>query len=188
MKLLQPHPDYMHRAEPTAEARAIEVFAKIIRRDRGSEGDHDGRFKQKACKELAWIYHVCDPGSPYFQVSQEYREEVVTKAIFKEEPDWKPDEVVQEGLETYQEIITSPSIRLLKSAMRSIDELEKYFNNVNFEKGENKEVHDPKDVISNLEKLGKLVTSLRELKEQVEKEQTSDSETYGGYQLNEFNQ
>lgn len=188
LNLLKPHPDFMHRAEPTEQARTIKVFSDIVRRDRGSAGDADGRYKQRACQELAYIYHMCDFRSPYFNVPEEDRSSALITDIFGDD-DWEPDELVQEGLELYQELTQTPSMRLLDAAQVSVAELERYFRDVDFdetdEKGKYK--YTAKDLMSNLEKLSKLVDSLSDLRKQVEKEQQVETENWGGVQLNEFN-
>lgn len=178
----------MHRAEPTAEARAIKVFADIVRRDKGSPGDSSGRYKQRATQELAWIYHMADFNSPYYrQLSEEEREVEVTNAIFEDE-DWQPDELVRRGLATYKKMHQTPSMKLLDAANEAVGKLESYLRSVNFEDTDNngKPLYSPKDLIMNLEKMGKVVDGLADLKKRVEKEQQAASENWGGIELNKY--
>ncbi len=42
------------------EILTIPIFTKILRRDKGSDGDHDGRKKRQAFREFAYIYHMAD--------------------------------------------------------------------------------------------------------------------------------
>lgn len=188
MKLLQINEDHMHRAEPTAEARAMPVFAEIIKRDRGSKGDHDGRYKQHACRELAWIYHMVDFDSPYFNMSEEERDYQIRQDLFEET--WEPDETVLKALETYKKIRRTPSMKLLEAANSAVGKLEEYLRDIDLTETDptnGKPIYSAKDLVSNLEKLGKVVDGLSELKKQVEKEQAASSKTYGDMELNEFN-
>ena len=188
LTLLQPHPERIDRAEPAAEARYIRVFNEIVRRDRGSKGDAQGRFKQQACRELSFIYHMGDYRSPYFNVaSPEERQKKIIEDVFPEP--WQPDDLVLEGLETYKGLLQTPSMRLLEAANEAVSKLESYLRSVEFESLDEsgKLVYSPKDLIHNLEKLAKVVDGLSELKKQVEKERLQNDQTYGGYDLNEFN-
>lgn len=188
MKLLEVNEEMMHRAVPSPEARAIKVFAEIVRRDRGSTGDASGRYKQRATQELAWIYHMADFQSPFFNTRDEERQVEVTKEIFGEE-EWTPDELVLQGLQTYKKIHQTPSMKLLEAAHEAVSKLEQYLRDVDFTETTegNKLKYSPKDLISNLEKLGKVVDGLSELRKRVEKEQQADTQNWGGVELNEFN-
>lgn len=187
MNLLDVNEEQMHRAVPSPEARAIKIFADIVRRDRGSAGDASGRFKQRATQELAWIYHMADFKSPFFNTPEEDRQAVVTKEIFGGE-DWAPDELVNEGLAFYRRVHQTPSMKLLEAANSAIGELESYLRGINFEDTvDGKMKYSPKDLIYNLEKLGKVVDGLADLRKRVEKEQQADTQNWGGVEINEFN-
>lgn len=187
MKLLQVNEEHMHRAEPTAEARAMPVFAEIIKRDRGSKGDHDGRYKQHACRELAWIYHMVDFDSPYFNLEEEERDMQLREDLF-EEP-WQPDDVVLQAYHKYKSLRVTPSMKLLDAANEAVGKLEEYLRTINLDEKDDKTgkpIYSAKDLVSNLEKLGKVVDGLQELKKQVEKEQQESGQAYGGIEVNEF--
>lgn len=187
INLLQVHPEQMHRAEPTPQARQIKVFADIIRRDKGSPGDAQGRYKQRACQELAWIYHMCDYESPYAQVPENQREAKVTEDIFAGQK-WAPDDLVRKGLDLYRELATTPSMRLLDSAYAAMSELEGYFRGVDFDATtvDGRPKYVAKDVMGALEKMAKLVDGISELRKQVEKEKQTQGHTWGDIELNEF--
>ena len=55
------------------ELRAIKEFRDIISRDRGSAGDHEGRKKAVAFKELMFIHTYCHPGSIFRDLQTERR-------------------------------------------------------------------------------------------------------------------
>lgn len=74
------------------EIRLHQPLRKIIERDKGSAGDHDGRKKYWAFKELALVYIVADLGS-YPNVNGFTEEEAIEFAIteFKLGKDYKVD-------------------------------------------------------------------------------------------------
>ncbi len=49
----------------------IKEFKKLITRDKGSEGDADGRRKLQAIREFTFIFHYCDYRSKYINYSEQ---------------------------------------------------------------------------------------------------------------------
>lgn len=82
------------------EARNIKSLNVLIRRDRGSAGDSEGKQKKRANAEILYIYLVYDPRSMYHNLPQKFREQ---KAIeYTGLPkDWKPDEAVEQAIYEY---------------------------------------------------------------------------------------
>lgn len=75
------------------EARNIPEFKTIIVRDKGSEGDYDGRKKVFAFKELMFCYLYYHPLSMYRELPDEER--LRSSRVQAELPDeWKVDEVI----------------------------------------------------------------------------------------------
>lgn len=84
------------------EARKIKEYRDLFTRDKGSEGDSDGRKKYIACAEIYYIYLLHDPRSIYYNLS---REEVEVKARkdAKLPDNWVEDEVLQKAIDRYKE-------------------------------------------------------------------------------------
>jgi hypothetical protein len=82
------------------EARNVKAFNTLIRRDRGSIGDSEGKIKKRANAELLYIYLVYDPRSMFYNLPLKFREQ---KAIeYTGLPsDWKPDEAIDIAISTY---------------------------------------------------------------------------------------
>lgn len=160
------------RAYPHPSIVEITEFRDLIRRDRGSKGDSQGRKKLRAVKELAYIYHMVDHRSPYSTYDEDLRREEVINDLFKDE-DWEPDDTVMDAYHKYAEMIESPLVKLLKSAILAVNKLRTYFEELDFTLLNDKgyPVYSARDAINNLANLGKVVDGLEQLKQQVEKDQ-----------------
>lgn len=174
-------------ATPNAYCRNIVEFDKIIRRDRGSPGDSQGRKKLQATKELTYIYHMCNFQSPFATyTNEEERSEKVAKSLGL--TDWKPDDLVIEAQDKYKELTESDLIKLLKSAHSTVNKMRDYFDDIDFDKFDvnGKPVYQAKDVIAAIRDLGKLVSGLRDLKVEVEREQQSSGRNRGDVVTNKY--
>lgn len=177
-----------YMAYPSDYARTIKPFKDIIRRDRGSKNDSQGRKKYQASRELAYVYFMEDPQSPYFSLPEEERSDKIIEEIFPE--GWEPDEKVEEARKVYSDSVESISVKLLRSAYKSIHELRNYFETVDLsERDDNgKPIHKAKDVIKSLSDLGDVVDGLERLEERVLAERDDEgSDIRGDVELNEFN-
>lgn len=185
--LVYDHEKHIAVVHPTL--RTIEEFNKIIRRDRGSKGDAQGRIKLKACKELAYVYHMVRHDSPYVAYDEELRSKKIIEDVFKDEPDWKPDKVVNDAIAKYEELYETPMVRLLKSSLGAIEKMSQYFDDIDFSKTDKKGglLYAPKDVITAMSKLGDMVKTVGDLKKQVEQELSGAGEVRGGVKLNKYN-
>lgn len=84
------------------EILTIPSFTTILRRDKGSVGDNDGRKKLMAFKEFAYIYHVADVNSKPNKAGlnrADARQYAREKADLPE--DWKEDSVVKQAIRDY---------------------------------------------------------------------------------------
>jgi hypothetical protein len=102
------------------EIKAISEFDEIVKRDKGSQGDAQGRKKQQAMRELAYIYHMNDYRSPYQRYSQKER---FTKLLedLKLGSDWKPDQAIKNAENKYIELNETPAIASLKEARQTLN-------------------------------------------------------------------
>lgn len=78
------------------EARNTPEFKAIIIRDKGSPGDHDGRKKVMAFKELMFVYLYYHPLSMYRELPDEARF-LACRAEADLGDDWKIDEVIKDA-------------------------------------------------------------------------------------------
>jgi hypothetical protein len=168
------------RAYPHPACRDIEEFRVLIERD---DTDHS----REAARELAYVYHMCDPKSPYADQERNLRKEQVGADLFGDK-EYSPEEEVEAAMDKYRALNITESMQLLESARESVHSLREYFEQADFTQRDDngKLVWKPKDMVRNLEKLGDVVESLKTLKEEVEKEQHSQGDNRGGVKTNKY--
>lgn len=175
--------------------RTIEVFKKIISRDRGSEGDSDGRKKYKAMKDLSFIYFMEDPRSPYMHYPESERFNRILAGI-QHEVDPK-DELILEAREYYKgfETATSKTLKELREALLVSTKLIKIMrtqieNLLSKDDITTEEIAAASDLMNDLMAKGtktpQIVSVIQEMEEKLKKEQTGTSQVKGGGSINPF--
>ena len=109
------------------EIRNIAPFKAILERDKGSEGDHDGRKEYKAFKEFYYIWWLCDVRSPGVRAG--YNDKELHLQGIKEarlESDYKPDKLIKDAIAYYKTeqekiLISSASVNNLIRGIRLSD-------------------------------------------------------------------
>ena len=146
----------------------IPEFKAIWKRDKN-------RNKERAFKELGYIYYLLDFNSPYSKYPESLRKKKLIESYM--EKGWKEDKLIQTAKALFVELQTTRSTKLLNSALYASDKLSDYFDNIDFtltdETG--RFLYTAKDVAKNLGDIGKIVESLTKLEEQVKKEQTTNN-------------
>lgn len=102
--------------------RAIPIFREVIKRDKGSKGDSQGRAKAQALKELIYIYYVSDLRSR-FRLDGTKEKDIHRRAVSGAglPKDYKVDSLITEAIEKYKEIqLDTPEIRLLNSLNKGL--------------------------------------------------------------------
>lgn len=152
------------------EALVIKEFKKIWNRDRSNK-------KDKALKELAYIYHVADYQSIYRNYHIDTRESKIRLDVF-DNRDWEPDKEITAAVEKYTQLQTTLSMQLLNDVELGLTKLRDYFRDVEFEEDENGVA--AKNFIANVKAMGDLVKGLKTLRDEVEKELTDSMQLRGG--------
>lgn len=144
------------------EILLIKEFEALYKRDRN-----------RAFQEFKYIYFTLDWGSPYFNIPIQEREEAarIDSGLSEEEIQ---DELLSVALKKYDEIQNSSiAIRLLKSAMNSVETVIFYLNNVDVSERDpltGKPVFKTKDLIAEIKGCKDLIDGLKSLEDQVKKE------------------
>lgn len=84
------------------EAKKIKEFALLFDRDKGSEGDSDGKKKRIANAEIFMIYLICDVRSSIYNLPYDERL-IEAKKISCINERWKVDKQWLEAIEKYKE-------------------------------------------------------------------------------------
>lgn len=161
------------------EARAIPEFRIILERDKGSEGDNDGRKKRYAFKEFLYIYFVADFGS--WIVRAGYNEKEIHKLAIKDsslEENYKVDLVVKAAIEKYKatQLAMLPALSTLSTMLKGlkladkvsqsiIDNIENLIDTHSERKQKAKEEGQPLNVGDDLMVAQNLVQQLNQLME-----------------------
>ena len=148
------------------DSLAIPVFREIWRRDKD-------RNKERAIKELSYIYFITDYKSPYNIYPDGKREDMI-KSDFIKEDKWKPDDLIKSAITKYEEFQQTPSLRLLKAARKAQDEITNYL-----ETGECEKFPDIKELMTVVNAVGKAVESVDKVEEKVKKEMTNSNRSKG---------
>jgi len=178
--------------EISTEARTIQVFKKLITRDKGSEGDHDGRKKYQATKELAFVYFYAKFDSPYEAYEEYDRVLKVKKAVGLEEK-WKIDKDIQEAIDYFKEVQRTPAMAYLESVEKAVKNMSDYLNNTDINEkileGSNKGklVHDIGQYRALTKEMPDLITSYQRTKELVRKELQEEMATRASRKINKYN-
>lgn len=147
----------------------IPEFATLIRRDKGSKGDYRGEKKLKARKEFTFIYFDLDFTSPIRDWEDFERREEAMKYAELTEADL--DEEVMAAHSKYNELLlkAARSLRTLRSVKKSLDALDKYYEDIDFsevdKKGELK--HDMSSYLNNIPKLAKAYDAVEQFEKRV---------------------
>lgn len=156
------------------EALMIQEFKKIWSRDKS-------KTKDRAKRELAYVYHTVDYQSIYRNYHVDMREGKIVLDVMGDE-DWKPDEKVQQAQIKYKELQTTLSMQILMDVEEGLSKLRTYFKNANFD--EDEDGRAAKIFIANVKEMGNLVKGVKALKEEVEKELTDAMQLRGGSTIN----
>ena len=145
-------------------------------------------FKILDPDELSFVYFMIDHRSPFSVYEWDQRIIEVKNSIFGEKKKWKPSPKVLGACDKYEKLIETSAVRLLKAARESIIKLEKYFRNVDLTLVDDngRPIFHAKDLINNLEKMGKVVDGLTRLEDIVKKEEQAANTNRGGIEVNKY--
>ena len=155
----------------------IADFATLVDRDTSPN-------KERAMRELSYIFHVCSYESPYLAYGDGRAEKVQNDLGIE------PDEVLRKAMVKYKELSKSPLVHLLEAAMDACMKLKDYFLNIDFDEiddatGKNK--YNVKDVVATLSALPRAVEGIEKLTEQMERNQ-KDSRNRKQVEVNAFSE
>jgi len=167
---------------PTDEFYMIEEFKVLymIKYNAKFPGDEMGRVRKRGLSEARFIYFYADHKSEFAKYSHEERKQEALEAAGLP-VDYKISSELDAAIKRYEKLSDSRNLRLLKSANAGIDKLAEYFNDVDFLKldANGKPMYDPKDFITNVGNLAKVIEGLEKLEEAVLKDEGQESGTRG---------
>lgn len=156
------------------EALVVQEFHKIWKRDKT-------KTKDRALRELAYVYHTTDFQSIYRNYHPNQRESKIKNDIFKDR-EWSPDPDILIAQDKYAQLQTTLSMELLNDVEMGLTKLREYFKEVDFEDDEKGIA--AKNFIANMKAMGDVVKGLKSLREEVEKELTDNMQLRGSKTVN----
>tara|TARA_R110002167_G_scaffold199470_4_gene402721 strand:- start:106 stop:645 length:540 start_codon:yes stop_codon:yes gene_type:complete len=140
--------------------------------------------KDKATREISYVYFMCDYNSPYAVYPNTKRKDVIIRDYMKDEK-WEETEDIKLAIKRYIAFQETHTMRLMRAAKGASDKLAGYFENIDFLKVDDngKPIHTAKDVAYNLEKVGNIVDSLDKLETRIKKEVKTESRVRGGGEI-----
>jgi len=132
----------------------------------------ESKDKYTALREISYVYFFTDFKSPYVAaLSPEILERTIAKDYLKDES-YTPDAEVIAAIDKYRELQITPSMLLLKAAIKTVHNLTDYLENVDLQERDknDKPIYKPNDITGALSKIGNIVESLQKVKENVERE------------------
>lgn len=168
----------------------VKEFQKLLDVNRNkSKSDKSGINKEKAFKELTYIYLYLDWESPYFYQPEQDKHQAALQDSGLTDEEFQ-DEIFKEACKKY-ELIQNENInlRMLKACMASVEKIIFYFETVDINERDpvtGKPIYSSKDLISNIKNARELVISLRELETQVKKDLEQSSGLRGNVEAGYF--
>jgi len=149
----------------------IPEFRKVWDRDKDEH-------KRIAHAEITYIVFMYDFTSPYQSYNEAERKEKIVKDYLKDIPKWKPDKLVNMAIKKFNELQSTPTLKLLRAVQNSMEMVTNFFNTA--------EEKDVNNIMKHSEKIGHLVKSIDILTKQVEKEMAENSAVRGGQGIGMF--
>lgn len=149
------------------EAWGLSSFEAILKRDKDKE-------KQRAMKEMLFIYFFCDIKSDFISRPEKEREAVIRKELNLPE-DWVVDEVIKAGIATYKANNQTVIQRLYQQSLKAAQDIGNYLENTDVLLAErdanDKVVTDIAKITSSLDKIPNLMSKLKAAYKEVVQEQ-----------------
>lgn len=157
-----------YKVQIADEALTLSPFKKIHDRDKT-------KGKERAFKELAFIYHMCDIKSDFLIIGDEEERAEQIKAQVDLDDDWNPDEYVKAGMELYRERTISPTMALYLNSVKAAMDTGQYLSNTGALLAERNVQGNPivklNEITGALDKISKIIKDLKASEKEVIKEQ-----------------
>jgi hypothetical protein len=147
----------------------VPEFKEILVKSKPVKGDNDGRKKLHAQRVFTFIYLLTDFKSPLrdMQESEKLGEALRCSELTSSDI----DEKVKKALEVYEwyQENSARSLRTLKSMRKSLNQLDKYFEDIDFTKTDKKGelLHSAKEYLANMAGVEKAYDSYEKFEERV---------------------
>lgn len=172
MKLLE-YKNY--QVQPTEELFLIKPLRKLYNDDKSEN-------KEYFMQQLSYMYFMVDPRSPYMDVLDEDDRASQVKAQEGLPEKFKPSKDLKAAIETYKELTTTTSMKLLSSMRIAISKIGEFLESVDLfaEDKNGKPKYNADRITATADKIPQLAKRLQETEKLVAQEITEVSRVRGG--------
>lgn len=163
-----------YRVTIAEEAMGIKAFRDIWKADASDD-------KETALLELAYVYFMCDPRSDYMVIADEDERSERIRTQEGLPAKWKPGKLVKAAMEIYKGFKPASAL-LLDDIRASVDKLRATLRSMDLEEKDSsgRPVYKATEYAATLERLLKLVGSLKEAERQMTMDMAEAGRVRGG--------
>jgi hypothetical protein len=172
---------------PSKEILLIPEYAEVWDRDESPK-------KEVALKEFAFIYFRVSmrKNNPFRAYNEKLKPRKIAERIFKDNPEWRPDDKVKNLVNVYREDVKNSSLTYsyLMSAKIAAEQLKEFFSEEGTLKLRNSRtgapLYKPKELTSALADTNNILNNLESIERKIDQEELSDSRTKNSREINYF--
>jgi hypothetical protein len=163
----------------------VPEFKTILIKSKPCNGDYDGRKKLYAQRIFTFIYMMVDFKSPLRDMDEDEKRKEALRCAELEETDITETVKVATGIYEWYQENAARSLRTVKAMRKGLDEMDKYFQTVNFKERDKKGemVHNAKDLIANMKSMKGVYESYKDFEDSVFKELLAEETVRGDRKL-----
>ena len=154
-----------YELEISEEAMLIKAFRNVVKRDKS-------RSKANALTELGYIYFMYDPRSEYIYINDMEERAAVIKEHMGIDSKWEPDDITNEAILVYKDLIQTPFSLLLDDVLTTINRIRIFLKGIdlNEEDDKGRPKHTLSSVVGTLKMIPKMVEELAATQKAINKE------------------
>ena len=162
------------------EALLVKPIREMFRKDKSAK-------KEEFCKQISYLWFMCDPRSPYMYITDEEgrANEIVSQEGLGD--DWTPSVILREAMDIYRAQTTTTASLLLEGMRKGIDNLRRFLAEVDlFTTVNDKPVYQVATVTSALKQIPELAKALIDAEKALAKDFDSEEATRGSMEKAAF--
>lgn len=137
------------------------------------------KTKDSAQRELSYVYFLTDFNSPYSNVPDFKRQEVVIEDFIKDKT-WTPDNAIEQAISKYKLLTETASMRLVLATRRTLDKLSHYMDQTELDS------RTVKIIIDTVKNVSSVLNAYGKMEEVAQKDQKQSGRMIGGKELGIF--
>jgi len=174
-----------HKLTFSPQALELAPFKVLWQRDKSKN-------KEKAIKELTYIWYMDDHRSDFFDIIDEEERSKEILSLIDLPNNWKADDKVNEARNFYRDRSDTISVKMLKNTMSLLEKVNTMLGNIDPNEtyrdaqGNIKHVYDLKKIVDVAKQIPSLIESFEKTVEQVKKEDRKESTMRGSMTKSTF--